>query len=277
MGSILLFSDVHADIGALEAILRLSQSEEFCDRYGPVSLTINMGDVMERGHSPGQVIERLESIKELESVLGNHDEAFLGDIPVSGSDTESEHAHREYRATGRYEDFFRGMGKYYVNTKEKLYVVHGGPIDPCAITPEGAEGIEAWLYTQPWQRISFFGERYLDSSGYHYLPVDAFDAVKNVFSTGFLIVCGHEHEEAAYMQKGGAVEDVLGRLEKSTFYAGGREVREKRLPLEEDAGYLARLGMAGPEGYGEYVENRCYFGVYTRKGGRALYLLNVGR
>ncbi len=277
MGSILLFSDIHADIGALDAILRLSQSGDFIDRYGPVSLAINMGDVLERGHSPGQVVERLESISGLESILGNHDEAFLGGIPVSGSDAGSERAHEEYRATGGYEDFFRGMGKYYVNTKEKLYVVHGGPIDPCAITPEGAEGIEAWLYTQPWQRISFFGERYLDASGYHYLPEDAFDAVKNVFDAGFLIACGHEHEEAAYVQRGGAVEDVLDRLEKVTVCLDGREVREKKLPLDEDAGYLARLGMAGPEGYGEYVEARRYFGVYSTKGGRALYLLSFGR
>jgi len=141
---------------------------------------------------------------------------------------------------------------------------------------EGAEGIEAWLYTQPWQRISLFGERYLDASGYHLPAGDAFDAVKSVFDTGFLIVCGHEHEEAAYVQKGGAVEDVLQRLEKATLYIGGREVREKKLPLEEDACYLARLGMAGPEGYGEYEDRRC-FGVYTRKGGRALYLLSFGK
>ncbi|BAI60145.1 conserved hypothetical protein [Methanocella paludicola SANAE] len=277
MESILLFSDIHADIGALDAILRLSQSGDFVDRYGPVSLTINMGDVLERGHGPGQVVERLESISGLESILGNHDEAFLGRIPVSGSDAESERAHEEYRATGRYESFFRGMGKYYVNTKERLYVVHGGPIDPCAITPEGAEGIEAWLYTQPWQRISFSGERYVDASGYHYLPEDAFDAVRPQLGTGFLIVCGHEHEEAAYVQKGGAVENVLGKLERSTVYLGGREVRETKLALEEDACYLARLGMAGPEGYGEYVDDRRYFGVYSTKGGRALYLLCFGR
>jgi predicted phosphodiesterase len=274
MWSILLFSDVHADIAALDEILRLAKSEDFATRYGPVSRTINMGDVLERGHSPGEVVGRLESAGNVESILGNHDEAFLYRIPVSGSDAESERAHEEFRASGRHEAFFRGMGKHYVDTKEKLYVVHGGPVDPCAITPSGAEGVEAWLYTQPWQRISFFGERYLDGSGYHYLPADAFDAVKPLFSTGSLIVCGHEHEEAAYRQKGGAVEDVLDSMERSYVTLDGREVLEKRLPLEENASYLVRLGMAGPEGYGEYVNDRCYFGVYSKKNGRSIYLLS---
>ncbi|HTX43988.1 MAG TPA: metallophosphoesterase, partial [Methanocella sp.] len=177
MGSILLFSDIHADIGALDQILGLSQSDRFKERYGDVSLTVNMGDVMERGHSPDRVIGRLESLANVESILGNHDEAFLGHIPVSGSDIGSEMAHEAYRATGQYERFFRGMGKYYVDTKEKLYVVHGGPIDPCAIAPADAAGIEAWIYTQPWQRISDIGVQYTDRSGYHYLPKDAFDAV----------------------------------------------------------------------------------------------------
>ncbi|HTY89968.1 MAG TPA: metallophosphoesterase [Methanocella sp.] len=272
MGSIMLFSDIHADIGALDAILRLSESRDFGERYGQVSLTVNMGDVLERGHDPGPVIDRLEGMSNIESILGNHDEAFIGRIPVSGSDRDSERAHEAYRATGRYQRFFQGMGKYYIDTKEKLYVVHGGPVDPCAITPREAEGVEAWIYTQPWQRISDIGIRYVDGSGYHYLPADAFDAVKPVFNMGFAIICGHEHSEAAYRLKGGAVEDIYGSLEETEVDMGGVEVLEKRLPIEEDAAFLIRLGLAGPEGYDG---GRCRFGVYTRKGGRAICLLNI--
>jgi Calcineurin-like phosphoesterase len=274
MRSVLLFSDIHADIEALNDILRLAHSDSFTERYGPVHLVVNMGDVLERGHSPGETVDRLEGLESLESILGNHDEAFLFRIPVSGSDTASERAHEGFRATGRHEIFFRGMGKYYVDADEKLYVVHGGPIDPCAITPKDVEGLEAWIYSQPWQRISSLKDSYVDGSGYHYLPEEAFDAVKPFFNTGFAIVCGHEHTEAAYRMKGGTVEDVLESLDEVVLELGGRTVYEKRLPLEEDAGYLIRLGIAGPEGYGGYLEDRCYVGVYTRKGGRALYLLN---
>jgi hypothetical protein len=275
MGSILLFSDIHADIVALDEIIRLARSEEFSSRYGPLEKIVNLGDVMERGHSPGEVVDRLSMLKGVESILGNHDEAFLYRIPVSGSDIESELAHDEYREAGQYEKFFRGMGKYYIDTKNKLYAVHGGPIDPCAIAPHEASGVEAWLYTQPWQRISDTGVRYVDTSGYHYLPVDAFDAVRPTFGgPGFVIVCGHEHEEAAYRQKGGAVEDVLGGLQERHFKLNGREVRELKLPLEGGSSYLVRLGIAGPEGYGDYAEDRCFFGVLTTGIDRAIYLLN---
>jgi hypothetical protein len=272
MGSILFFSDIHADIGALDEILRLAHGEDFSARYGPVTKIVNLGDVMERGYSPGEVIDRLQGLDNVESILGNHDEAFLGRIPVSGSDIDSELAHEEYREKGRYQKYFRGMGKYYVDTGNKLYAVHGGPIDPCAIAPPDAAGVEAWLYSQPWQRISKMGMRYVDGSGYHYLPADAFDAVRPALGdTGFAIVCGHEHEEAAYRQKGGAIEDLLGKLEARPIPMSGREVWEKRLPIEEDACYLIRLGIAGPEGYGEYIEDRCYFGAYSAG---AFYLLN---
>ncbi len=50
---------------------------------------------------------------------------------------------------------------------------------------------------------------------------------------------------------------------------------EKKLAIEEDANYLVRLGLAGPEGYGGCVADRCYFGLYSKnKEERALYLLS---
>ena len=275
MGSILLISDIHADIGALDEILGLTSDEEFCRRYGPIEKIINAGDVLERGHDPGAVIERLEGLDCLESILGNHDEAFLARLPVTGSDNDSEMAHEEYRKTGRYEKFFRGMGKYYVDTKNKLYVAHGGPIDPCAITPPDTMGLEAWLYTQPWQRVSEAGIRYLDVSGYHYLPSDAFDAVRPTFGgPGFTIICGHDHSEAAYREKNGAVEYIFPGLKRASLDIAGRRLEEKKLVIDRSACYLVRLGLAGPEGYGG-VGERCYFGVFSEQNGEsALYLIN---
>jgi len=137
--------------------------------------------------------------------------------------------------------------------------------------------VEAWLYSQPWQRISDVGVRYVDGSGYHYLPADAFDAVRPTFgSPGFAIVCGHEHAEAAFAEKEGRAEDILYGLETAAFAAGGRRVEEKKIMLCDDANYLVRLGLAGPAGYYErYGRDRCYFGVYYRKAGdRCISLLS---
>jgi hypothetical protein len=275
MESILLFSDIHADIGALDEILRLAYSDDFSDRYGPVTGVVNLGDILERGHAPLEVIDRLESLAGLRSILGNHDQAFLWKIPVSGSDDGSELAHEAFRATGRHERFFHGMAEHVVDQKNHIFAVHGGPVDPASVTPPGSRGIEAWLYTMPWQRISDIGARYLDGSGYHYLPPDAFDAVRAEFEgRDFVLVCGHEHEEAAYCLRGGVVEDVLGGLDERPVRLCGRDVREKRLPVEKNSSYLVRLGLAGPEGYGEYGRDRCYFGVYSAGPEPAMCLLS---
>lgn len=272
MESILLFSDLHADIGALDAILRLSQGPGFRRRYGPAAKALNLGDALERGHDPEAVIRRLEGVRGLVSVLGNHDEAFLWNMPVSGSDQASEQAHAAYRATGEYGHFFDGMGRHYVDRPERLYAVHGGPIDPRAIAPAGADALDEWAYAQTWQRISETGARYVDDSGYHYLPQDAFAAAGPGLDAGFAIVCGHEHREAAYRRKNGAVVDALASARETAADVDGVDVREKRIRLEEDADHLVRLGIAGPEGYGY---GRRHFGVYTRNGGRAICLLNI--
>ncbi len=129
-GCILLFSDVHADIGALDAILRLAGGRTFVRRYGRVERTFNLGDVVQRGYSPCEVIDRLKGIPGLTSVLGNHDEAFVWSVPVSGSDAQSLEAHDECHRRGGWEEFFHDMPVAYADSEERLYVVHGGPLRP---------------------------------------------------------------------------------------------------------------------------------------------------
>ena len=273
-GSTLLISDIHADAVALDRILDLAFSESFSGRYGPVEKVLNLGDVMERGHSPKETVDRLRSLKNLESILGNHDEAFLQQKSLSGSDMASIYAHEEYRKTGEYESFFKDMGLCYVDKEQKFYAVHGGPLDPGVIAG-GVPETDAWLFSQTWQRISDLGFRYLDSSGYHYLPEDAFESMEAIFDgPGYVIVCGHEHQEAAYVRSTGRVENALGHTNRSMIKLNGRDVEEKRLLLEDSACYLVRLGLAGPEGYsGLPGFGNYHFGVLSRDP-RALCLLN---
>ncbi|HEY3422222.1 MAG TPA: metallophosphoesterase [Methanocellaceae archaeon] len=276
-GSTLLISDIHADAGALDQILGLAFSEGFSERYGPVGKVLNLGDVMERGHRPKETVDRLRGLKNIRSILGNHDEAFLQQKSLSGSDVASISAHEQYRKTREYDTFFKDMGLHYVDRALKLYAVHGGPLAPGVIA-DGVPETDAWLFSQTWQRISDMGFRYLDSSGYHYLPEDAFESMKDVFEgPGYVIVCGHEHQEAAYVRRDGRVEDALGRMGRSVVRLDGRDVEEKRLLIEESACYLVRLGLAGPEGYaGQSGFGKCHFGVLSPDP-RSLCLLSFGR
>lgn len=275
-GCYLLISDIHADIGALEAILRLAGDDVFTGRYGRVGRVLNLGDVVERGYNPCEVIDRLKAVPNLTSIMGNHDEAFVWSVNVSGSDGRSVAAHELCRRRGGWQGFFGGMPAFRADGEERLFAVHGGPISPFGLCAGIFDRTTMWLNSQTWQRISRAGRSYFDMNGYHYTPEQAFDAVRGLLGPGFAIVCGHEHAEAAFAERDGRTEDVLYGLETAAFAAGGRRVEEKKITLRDDSNYLVRLGLAGPAGYYErYGRDRCYFGVYYRKAGdRCISLLS---
>jgi hypothetical protein len=280
-GCYLLISDVHADIGALEAILRLSGDSAFTERYGRVERVLNLGDVVERGYNPCEVIDRMKTVPNLTSVAGNHDEAFVWSANISGSDGRSMAAHDICRRRSGWQGFFQDMQTVHVDREERLYAVHGGPLNPEGLCTEFFDRTTLWLNSQTWQRISRAGNAYFDMSGYHYTPEQAFDAVRGAMEPGFAIVCGHEHAEAAFAERDGRVEDILFGLETVAFGAGGRKVEEKRIALHDDTNYLVRLGLAGPAGYYErYGRDRCYCGVYHKEDGKrhiSLLSFSLGR
>ena len=92
----LIISDIHADISALDAIIDLTASIDFKNKYGKISRIINLGDVLERGTHPKQVLEKMIDLSKnypLISVMGNHDEAFLYGRPISEISLQSISAH----------------------------------------------------------------------------------------------------------------------------------------------------------------------------------------
>jgi hypothetical protein len=211
----------------------------------------------------------MKGMPNLTSIMGNHDEAFAWSVTVSGSDDRSVTAHEYCRRRGGWQGFFQNMPAFHIDREEHLYAAHGGPLNPAPLCAGLLDRTSIWLNSQTWQRISRAERSYFDMSGYHYMPSQAFDAIRKVLGQGFAIVCGHEHAEAAFAEKDGKIEDILYGLEKVTFTAGGRRVEEKKIVLQDDANYLIRLGIAGPAGYYErYGWDRCYFGVYYRENGQ---------
>ena len=148
----LVFSDIHADLNALELIIQTASSDEFVKKYGLFSRIINLGDLLERGIYPKQVISKLQSLEQnypVFSVMGNHDEGFLSGKKVSASSLESMDAHQslDYKDLSFFKQNKDGTfgSQEFVDTKNGLFCVHGGPLDPKKITPKNADG-EAWLY-----------------------------------------------------------------------------------------------------------------------------------
>jgi len=261
----LVFSDIHADIFALDTILDLVTSTDFKNKYGEISRIINLGDVLERGTNPKQVLERMKILSKnhtMISVMGNHDEAFLYKRQVSGSSLESINAH-ESLTEKDLEFFIKNKDdtfgqQEFLDKKNGLVCVHGGPLDPKKITPKDAKE-NMWLYQKTWQRLSEGGE-FFSYYGYHYEASSAFTESKTKFENP-IILCGHQHVEAALTQNKDGIKEILSKSKLQTEKLSHFIVKKKEILIESDNSYLIRLGLGGPEGYYGSGNAKPHFGI----------------
>ena len=70
---VLVISDVHANYTALEAVLKDA---------GQVDETWCLGDLVGYGPDPNAVVEEARDIANLTCILGNHDMAVIGRLPL---------------------------------------------------------------------------------------------------------------------------------------------------------------------------------------------------
>lgn len=262
----LVISDIHADVYALNTIIDLITSIDFKKKYGEISRILNLGDLLERGTHPKQVLERMVALSKnypVISVIGNHDEAFLYGREVSGSSPESIFAHRNL--TEEDLTFFQKNSddtygnQEYLDKKASLLLVHGGPLDPKKITPKDA-GHEAWLYQKSWQRLSEDGNEFFSFYGYLYSAPSAFAEAKTKL-TNPIILCGHQHTEAVLKQGKEGVQEILSKLSPQTEKLSNFILEKKEIPIESENNYLIRVGLGGPEGYHGTGTAKPHFGI----------------
>jgi predicted phosphodiesterase len=245
----LFFSDIHADIDGLQTILDIAFSEDFENKYGKVERIINLGDLLERGTNPKEVLQKMTELSKsypMISVMGNHDEAFLYKRPVSGSSHASLEAH-ELLSESDLEFFAQNKDGTYgkqlvVDKKNKLLCVHGGPIDPEKIIQDGDD---PWLYQRTWQRLSEEDNEFYSYYGYHYKAESAFIEGKAHFDN-FIILCGHQHVEAAIKHDNDQITNLWSfqyKREKIGFHT----LKIHEFPIE-GGNYLIRVGLGGPQG-----------------------------
>jgi len=249
----LVISDIHADISALDTIIDVTTSTDFKKKYGEISRIINLGDVLERGTHPKQVLEKIKELSKnypVISVIGNHDEAFLYRRPVSGSSFESIIAHNSL--TEEDLGFFKKNrddtfgDQEFLDKKTSLVCVHGGPLDPKKITPENV-GPEAWLYQKSWQRLSEENE-FFSYYGYQYMASSAFKEARTKVEDP-LILCGHQHSEAAIIQNKKGIREIHSKIKPQTEKVGNFILEKREILIEPDSSYLVIVGLGGPEGY----------------------------
>ncbi len=118
---ILVISDIHANLTALEAVLA---------EAGEIDAAWCLGDIVGYGPDPNECVERVRSLPNLSCIIGNHDAAALKQIDADTFNPEARQAiHWTQRALSEAScDFLDGL-------PEKIHVgdvtlTHGSPRHP---------------------------------------------------------------------------------------------------------------------------------------------------
>jgi diadenosine tetraphosphatase ApaH/serine/threonine PP2A family protein phosphatase len=122
MTKVLVISDVHANIIALEAVLADA---------GKVDEVWCLGDIAGYGPNPNECIDRIQALPELTCMMGNHDYAAIGDMALEVFNSDAKKALLWQR------EMLTEASKVFLRTllqKPKVCgsvtLVHGSPRDP---------------------------------------------------------------------------------------------------------------------------------------------------
>jgi predicted phosphodiesterase len=119
---VLVISDIHANFTALEAVLKDA---------GQVDETWCLGDLVGYGPDPNAVIEEVREIPRLTCILGNHDTAVIGKMPLEAFNGEARRslAYHEKVVSASNMDFMRALSSN-VKVRGEATLAHGSPRDP---------------------------------------------------------------------------------------------------------------------------------------------------
>ncbi len=119
---VLVISDLHANLTALEAVLADA---------GTVDETWCLGDVVGYGPDPNQVVELLRAQPNLSAILGNHDVAVLGQMDYAVFNTEARRSllWQKQNVTADNLAYLEGLSKN-VLIRQNVTMAHGSPRDP---------------------------------------------------------------------------------------------------------------------------------------------------
>lgn len=150
---ILVFSDIHANLNALEAVLNAA---------GEIDAAWCLGDLVGYGPDPNECIERIQSLPNLVCTLGNHDAAAIGKLDTISFNEEARRSVHWMKKTLSQENikFLKSLPEKSVFGHATL--VHGSPHNP------------VWEYLLDpyvaYENLSFF-ETQICLYGHTHLPM----------------------------------------------------------------------------------------------------------
>ncbi len=137
----LIFSDIHGNFEALEAVLEHASRKKI-DHY------IFLGDLVGYGASPNEVIQTVQSLKHLVMVRGNHDKAVCGLDSIQTFNPIAAAAIQWTRKTltKKYIHLLTGLAKGPVVVHKNITICHGSPFDEDYYIFGEFDAVEAFGY-----------------------------------------------------------------------------------------------------------------------------------
>lgn len=116
---VLIISDIHGNLPALEKVLRLEKSAD---------LIINLGDVVNYGPWSNECVKLIDSLSKVVSVLGNHDQAFISGVYSGTNDiaiaffNHCIQGFTEQKKLEEYQSQYKQDGCMFIHTLSDQYV-----------------------------------------------------------------------------------------------------------------------------------------------------------
>lgn len=146
----LVFSDIHGNLEALEAVLKEARKKRI-DYY------LFLGDLVGYGASPNEVIQQVQALGHLSVVRGNHDKAVAGldsiqtfnPIAAAGIEWTRKSLNKKYL------HFLASLAKSPLIVHEAITICHGAPFDEDYYIFGEFDAAEAFSYIST--PVCFFG------------------------------------------------------------------------------------------------------------------------
>ncbi len=118
---VLVISDIHANLTALEAVL---------EDAGTFEAVWCLGDLIGYGPDPNECIEVVQTLPNLQCLVGNHDHAALGMIPISRFNQDAQVGIKwtMEALSEEYRDYLKSLPA--IIELEDFTLAHGSPREP---------------------------------------------------------------------------------------------------------------------------------------------------
>ena len=118
---ILIISDIHANLTALEAVLADA---------GQIDAAWCLGDLVGYGPDPNECIQRIQDLPGLVCLQGNHDAAVSGKIDVAAFNNEARMGvfWTQDEIEDQNKEYLQGLETHAI--VDSVYLVHGSPREP---------------------------------------------------------------------------------------------------------------------------------------------------